>query len=329
MRNRTLLVAAVSSALLLSGCDEGSNSGKAVDKPVELVTAQSAVVVEEADIVATVNGEVITVTELEQLSGDVAQRTRADVPRERLIEELVSRELLFQDAEKKKLAQQPDVAESLTMVRQTLLSQAAVQDFIEKNPVTDEEIKKAYDEQHGKKSTEYNARHILVKTEDEAKAVTKKLKGGAKFEDLAKTTSIGPTKTQGGSLGWFSPGQMVPEFGTAVAKLKKGAYSEPIKTQFGWHVILLEDSREKEPPTLEQVKPQLSSALQREKLQKYIDGLRGSAKVVIKEVVVEEVKVPSPDAAPASGKPPAGDKAADSAAAPVTDKPAAKPAKAK
>ena len=99
MRNRTLLVAAVSSALLLSGCDEGSNSGKAVDKPVELVTAQSAVVVEEADIVATVNGEVITVTELEQLSGDVAQRTRADVPRERLIEELVSRELLFQDAD--------------------------------------------------------------------------------------------------------------------------------------------------------------------------------------------------------------------------------------
>ena len=216
----------------------------------------------------------------------MAQRRRgAKIPKEQLIEELINRELLYQEAEKKQLDKKPDVAPNLNFLRLSLLSQADIQDFIKNNPVTDEEVKAEYDKKvSGPDGTEYKARHILVKTEDEAKTVTEKLQKGGKFEELAKTHSTGPSKTKGGDLGWFNPSQMVPPFSEAVVALKKGEYTTtPVKTQFGWHVILLEDSRKKAPPAFDSVKARIRSSLQMQKVQKHIEELRKNATIVMVE----------------------------------------------
>jgi len=158
--------------------------------------------------------------------------------------------------------------------------------------VTDEAIKAEYEKMvSGPGGTEYKARHILVKTEGEAKTVIEKLKKGEKFEELAKTYSTGPSKTKGGDLGWFSPNQMVPPFSAAVVALKKGEYTTtPVKTQFGWHVILLEDSRKKTPPAFESVKARIRSSLQMQEIQKHIEELRKNATIVMAEP--EKSKVP-------------------------------------
>ena len=127
---------------------------------------------------------------------------------------------------------------------------------------------------------EYHARHILVANQDQADEIIKKLKGGAKFEDLAKSQSIDGSKTNGGDLGWFTLARMVKPFGDAVKGLKKGEYTQqPVQTQFGWHVIKLEDTRDVTPPPFDQVKAQLTNAVIRKKLQTYVDQLKKDAKI--------------------------------------------------
>jgi peptidyl-prolyl cis-trans isomerase C len=153
-------------------------------------------------------------------------------------------------------------------------------DYVKKNPVTDAQIKAEYDRykaQVGDK--EYHARHILVATEDEAKAIIAKLKGGAKFEELAKQSKDG-TAANGGDLDWASPASYVPEFSKAMVALQKGAITEtPVKTQFGFHVIKLEDVRAAKIPPMEEVKQQISDSLQQRKLAAYRDDLMKKAKI--------------------------------------------------
>ncbi len=176
----------------------------------------------------------------------------------------------------KELAQTEEVKSQMELQRRGLLAQAVASDFLEQNPATDEEMRALYDEQTGLAPQEFKARHILVETEEEATALIAELDGGADFEELAKEKSTGPSGPSGGDLGWFTPERMVPEFSNAVAALEDGAYSEsPVQSQFGWHVILREDSRQSTPPPFESVGDVLRQQVEQRKLQDYISELRG------------------------------------------------------
>jgi peptidyl-prolyl cis-trans isomerase C len=152
------------------------------------------------------------------------------------------------------------------------------------NPVSDESAQELYDAQIGKAGKEYSARHILLENEEDAKAVIAQLDEGADFSELAKEKSTGPSGSSGGKLGWFGAGQMVAPFSEATAKLNKGEYTkEPVQTQFGWHVIILDDTRESNPPSFEDVKDRLKMLLANQQLQQHVEELKNSATIDIKE----------------------------------------------
>jgi peptidyl-prolyl cis-trans isomerase C len=261
-----------------------------------LIACQPKVTVNPSNITkdeaaAVVNGKFISKTDLKILTEEVAERSQGRIIlKKQLIDELIKRELLIQDAKNKHLDQSPEILKRLAMMQNSLLSQAAVEDYIKANPVTDAELQAEYTKQISNgEGIEFKARHILVKTEDEAKAVITKLDQGSDFIALAKTESTGPSKTQGGDLGWFIAKQMVPEFSAAVADLKNKAYTKTaVKTQFGWHVILREDSRKKTPPPFAAVQAQLKPLVQREKLISYLDALRSGAQVEILVPLTDE-----------------------------------------
>ncbi|MGW8228158.1 MAG: peptidyl-prolyl cis-trans isomerase [Gammaproteobacteria bacterium] len=237
--------------------------------------------------VAVVNGKPISQKTydfyLRQLQ---AERPNANLAgnRQLIINELVNRELLYQDAVKKKLDKDPEVAFALDQLRMNTMIQANVGKIAAGMNITDDMLKKEYDEKIAKADiSEYKARHILLKTEDDAKAVIKELDNGAVFSDVAKAKSTGPTGPDGGDLGWFKAGQMVPSFAQALTQMQKGTYSkQPVQTQFGWHVILLEDTRKATPPKFEDVKPQLANMMRGQQINAYIENLRKSAKVDLK-----------------------------------------------
>lgn len=271
--------------VLVSGCNEQ----KAPEAPV----------VEKADAVAVVNGKYISKSTLAELESEVAERSHGQAfPKDKLIEELIQRELLVQEALKKGLDKSPEVVERLETLKKSLLSQAVLQDYLKANPVTEAEIKAEYESKvAAEKGTEYKARHILVKTEAEAKKLIEKLDKGAKFAELADKHSTDKS-AEGGDLGWFAANQMVEPFSQAVEALENGKYTKtPVQTQFGWHVILREDARPQTPPPLDAVKEQLTPYLQRKKVQSMIENLRQQAQV--------EVLVPAAEEKPAEGAAPA------------------------
>ncbi len=329
---RKLTPILVVSAVVLTGCDHRPSG---VTPPA----------VKKEDAIASVNGQYISKKTLEDLEKDIKERSHGQspgFPKDKLVEELIQRELLVQDAEKKNLDKDPETVAQLEAARKALLTQANLQSYLKANPVNDAEIKKEYESKvGGSNSVEYKASHILVKTEDEAKKLIAELDKGAKFDKLANKHSLDAKESQnGGDLGWFNPSQMVAPFSEAVAKMEKGKYSkEPVKTQFGYHIIKLEDTRKQTPPPLEAVKDQLTPMLQRQKIQTMVENLRKQAKVEILIPLKEEApKAPEPAAAkpaaagtppapaatpaPAEGTPPAPDAAAP-APAPADAKPAA------
>ncbi|MGR8930515.1 MAG: peptidylprolyl isomerase [Gammaproteobacteria bacterium] len=265
-----LIPLVLASTALLPGCFE--------DK----TPSTSAPTVSKEDAVASVNGVFISKKSLETLEKEIAERSQQSFPREQLVEELVQRELLIQQALQKQLDKSPEIIERMATVKNALLSQAAVQDYLKANPVTDEEIKAEYDAKMAAVGDEYKARHILVKTEEEAKSIVAELEKGGDFQELAKKHSIDPMGSDGGDLGWFTADRMVPPFSEAVIALENGKFSkEPVQTQFGWHVILREDSRAVTPPPLDAVKDQIRSMLQRQKAQTMIENLRNTSKVEV------------------------------------------------
>ncbi len=310
-------------ASLVAGCDS--------QQPP--TTAPIAPKVDKADAVASVNGIYISRTALQELESDIAERTQGQsFPKDKLIEELVQRELLVQEALQKQLDKSPEFIQKMEVVRKSLLSQAALQNFLKSNPVTDEEIKAEYEKNvGGENNMEYKARHILVKTEDEAKKIIEQLDKGAKFDDLAKKSSTGPSGPEGGDLGWFAPSQMVTPFSEAVIALEDGKYTtEPVETQFGWHVILREDSRQQPIPPLEEVKEQILPYLQRQKVQTMMENLRAGAQVEILIPIEEpktpelgETATPETEAVPAEEEKPATDQAASEEPAESQEAPAA------
>lgn len=201
-----------------------------------------------------------------------------------IIKQLVDRELLYQDALNKKLNKNPDVQFAIEQLTRNLLIQADVSKMAKDHPISDAQLKQLYQQQLAKMDmTEYKASHILLKSQKEAEAVIKELNAGAKFSDLAKEKSTGPTGPKGGSLGWFKAGQMAKPFSNALKGMKKGSYSkQPVQTQFGWHVILLEDTRQATPPKFADVKKQLLTYERTMQLQAYLEKLRKKAKIEIK-----------------------------------------------
>lgn len=299
----------LASAALLPGCFE--------DKAKETDTA-AAPAVKKEDAVASVNGTFISKKTLETLEKEISERSQGQTfPKEQLLEELIQRELLIQQALQKNLDKTPDVIERMATVRNSLLSQAALQDYLKANPVTDDEIKAEYDSKMANMGSEYKARHILVKTEDEAKKLIAELEKGGDFTALAKKHSIDPMGAEGGDLGWFTSDRMVAPFSEAVVALENGKFTkQPVQTQFGWHVILREDSRALTPPPLEAVKEQIRPMLQRQKAQTMIENLRKTAQVEILLPPAPPATAPAPaDAKPEAATQPAEDAGTEAAPA--------------
>ena len=255
-------------------------------KPARLLLAMTAMVAlpSFAQNVATVNGKPIPAAKVDQVVKQVvAQGKATDSPqlREAIKKDLIGREVLIQEADKQGVGTRPDVKNAIDNARQSIIINAMLADYIKKNPVKDADIKAEYDKykaQMGDK--EYHARHILVGTEDEAKQIIAKLKGGAKFEDLAKQSKDPGSAANGGDLDWASPASFVPEFSKAMTSLNKGQITEtPVKTQYGFHVIKLEDVRAAKIPPLEEVKQQVAESLQQRKLAAFREELLKKAKI--------------------------------------------------
>ena len=236
-----------------------------------------------AQNIAVVNGKAIPSSRADLMVKQAASQGQADSPELRKLvkDELITREVLVQEADKLGLGNSADVKTQLEIARQSLVIRALVGDYVKKHPVTDAEIKAEYDKFKATAGDkEYRARHILVEKEDDAKAIITKLKGGAKFEDQAKQSKDPGSAANGGDLDWASPASFVKPFSDAMVGLQKGGLTEtPVKTQFGFHVIRLDDVRAAKVPAMEEVKPQIIESLQQKKLQEYQAELRTKAKV--------------------------------------------------
>jgi peptidyl-prolyl cis-trans isomerase C len=232
------------------------------------------------DTVMTVNGVDIDSSVLELYIESRMQRPAEQVsPEERasMLEELQDIYLLTTQPRADELSNEAAVAAQIELQKRGILAQVVATDFIEKNQASDEEILAEYAKQiEAAPAQQFKARHILVEEESSAIDLIGQLDEGADFQELARENSTGPSGPNGGDLGWFSPNQMVRPFSDAVAELGDGEYTKaPVQTQFGWHVILREDSRDAEPPTLDSVRDVIKQRLEQEQLQNYLESLRG------------------------------------------------------
>jgi peptidyl-prolyl cis-trans isomerase C len=256
---------------------------KALVAPLFALMTIAAAVPAMAQNIAVVNGKSIPSARADAMVKQLASQGQADTPQLRAAvkEELINREILMQEADKKGLNNTADVKTQLEQARQMIVIRALVADFAKKNPISDDEVKAEYDKFRATAGDkEYHAHHILVETEDQANAIIAKLKAGAKFEDLAKQSKDPGSAANGGDLDWATPAAFVKPFSDAMIALKKGEFTQtPVKTQFGYHIIRLDDVRPAKVPTLEEVKPQIIEALQQRKLQAYQEDLRKKAKV--------------------------------------------------
>lgn len=251
---------------------------------VAALSAALVPVTASAQNVATVNGKAVPKARVDLLIGQVTksgQQQRTPELEAQVKDEVVLREIFIQEAEKRGIPASADYKAQMELARQSILIRELFADFGKKNAVTDAEAQAEYDKFKAQNSgTEYRARHILVEKEDEAKALIAQIKGGAKFEDLASKNSKDPgSAANGGDLDWANPNSYVPEFSQALAKLKKGEMTdEPVKSQFGFHIIKLEDTREATFPAYADVKPQIVQRLSQQKIANYQQELKSKAK---------------------------------------------------
>lgn len=238
-----------------------------------------------AQNIATVNGKPIPQSLADSVANSMAkQQGQAVTPqlKEMVKNELISREVMVQEADKLGLDKETAVQDEIRIARQNILIRALFNAYLQKHPITDAQIKAEYDKfvkSFG--STEYKAQHILVPSEKEAQDIIAQLKKGAKFSELAKKYSKDTgSAANGGDLGWSTPNNYVPPFAKALEALKPGQYTQtPVQSQFGWHVIKLDATRPAKAPTLDQLKPQIQAELQRQEVTKYQDELRAKAKI--------------------------------------------------
>jgi peptidyl-prolyl cis-trans isomerase C len=243
-----------------------------------------------AQNVAIVNGKPVTQARVDALITQMTrngQQPKTPEMESRAKEEAVMREILEQEAERRGVQGNDGFKQQLELARQSILINELIADQRKKVNVTDDEIKAEYDKvakSQGPAGTEYRARHILVESEAQAKSLITQIKKGGSFEALAKKHSKDPgSGAKGGDLDFARPDAYVPEFGQAMAALKKGQTTDaPVKSQFGWHIIKLEDTRESQLPPLDAVKPQLKQRLEQQRMQSFVDGLKSSAKTDFK-----------------------------------------------
>ena len=288
--NPRIVLASVISLLVLSACNSDQQAKSSTPAAKEAVEA-------------TVNGIAISKSRVDLIAKQSANAGQPDSPevRKSIIDQLIVQTLVADEAVKKGLDKSQEFREQVDLLRQSALADAYVQNFIKTNSVSDEMLKAEYERIKGSIGNEYKARHILVKTDAEARDIIAKLqKDPASFAKLAQEKSSDTaSKAKGGDLGWFDPRRMAPEFGAAVKALEKGKISEePVVTSFGYHVILLEDSRPIEPPPLEGIKTGLTQQIQQQNLMKHLDDLKAKAKIEMSKGPEAETKKPEADQAP-------------------------------
>lgn len=237
-----------------------------------------------AQNVAIVNGKAVPKTRLNMLASQLERSGRPVTPdmEQQLREEVIMREIFVQEAEKQGVEASDDYKVQLEIAKQSILIRELFAQYQKANPVSDADVKAEYDKFLASNSgKEYRARHILVEKEDQAKAIIASLKKGGKFEDIAKKQSKDPgSGANGGDLDWANPSSFVKEFSQAMVELKKGQVTEkPVKTQFGFHIIRLDDTRETPVPKFDEVKAQIAQQMQQGKLAEYQQGLREKAKI--------------------------------------------------
>jgi peptidyl-prolyl cis-trans isomerase C len=232
---------------------------------------------------ALVNGVSIPQSRIDMRVKAITAQNQNDTPelRKAVREDMINLEVMAQEAARLGLDKDTEVMQQIDLAKQSVLVGAFVQDYAKKHPISEDLLKQEYDRL---KTTlgdkEYNARHILVETEAEAKDIIAQLGKKGKFEKLAKKSKDAGSASQGGSLGWTIPGRFVPEFANALLNLKKGEYTKtPVQSKFGWHVIQLDDTREMKAPPFEEVKPQLQQRLHQQAIKKAIEDLRDKAKI--------------------------------------------------
>lgn len=232
---------------------------------------------------ALVNGVSIPQARIDLRVKAATMQGQPDSPelRKAIREDMINMEVMSQEAAKLGLDKNPEVMQQMELARQSVLVGSFVQDYAKNHPVSEDQLKQEYEKLKVKLGDkEYNARHILVGTEAEAKDIIAQLGKKAKFEKLAAKSMDAGSAERGGALGWTVPGNFVPEFANALAGLKKGEYTkEPVQSQFGWHVIKLDDVRNLKVPPFEEIKPQLQQRLQQQSIKKAIDELRAKAKI--------------------------------------------------
>lgn len=251
-------------------------------------------------LIATVNGQPYQLDLFRAYYAELlSQRDGQDSPQlqEQAFNEFMNIVVASQEGEKRDVTENPEVQTALALQRMMVLSAAALQSIgAETNP-TEAELKQAYDQfVEQSQRTEYKARHILLDDKDKAQALIEELDkaNGEGFETLAEEHSLGPTAEKGGDLGWFDSRRMVKPFADAVAEMEPGSYSEqPVQTQFGWHIIKLEETRTAEPPSFEQAKPQLEAVLRQRAVAEALTKLRNEADVQLNEEVVKVKEIPA------------------------------------
>jgi peptidyl-prolyl cis-trans isomerase C len=275
MKHRHSAVGLAATLLLLTACGQAGTPGAAESGPS----------------VATVNGQAVSSSVFDLYLGTVSQQPAESITPEQkaeLLDQLVAMKLAADAAQKAGLDKGKDVVAQLELTRLNVLADAQFKKMLADSPISDAEVQAEYDTQVAAMpkagGTEYNASHILVDSKATADAIIKELKAGGDFAKLAKEKSKDGSKDNGGSLGWFTPETMVKPFADAVVSLQKGKYTEePVESQFGWHVILLQDSRPGSPPApppaLADVRDRVVQIVQRKKLQAYLDELRKAATI--------------------------------------------------
>lgn len=248
-----------------------------------LLLAASAAIPASAQNVAVVNGKPVPTARVDAMVKQMVQQGQKDSPemRSMIKDELINREILAQEADRQGISSRPEIKNQVDLARQSIVIRALAQEYLDKNPVKEADMKAEYDKFKAQSAAkEYRARHILVEKEDEAKAIIEKLADGAKFDELAKASKDPGSAAQGGDLGWAPADAFVKPFSDAMVSLKSGEFTKtPVQTQFGYHVIKLEEMRDAQLPAFDEVKGQIAESLQQQKLQTFQQDLRKKAKI--------------------------------------------------
>jgi peptidyl-prolyl cis-trans isomerase C len=330
MIQKKFLLASLCSAMFVVGCNQAADTAPTVPAPAQTSAAadQAAETPMDENTLLTVNGQAVS----KEMYGLYFQDRMRSVPDAKnspqmqmgVLNELSNVLIVAQDAMSKGIDKRPEIKATMELLKAKLLTQTLIQEYAKEHQPSEDQIKTFYEAEYAHQSNmEYKARHILVKDEEKAKSLIAELDKGADFADLAKKNSTGPTGKNGGDLGWFDATQMVKPFADAVVSMEKGTYTkEPVKTQFGWHVIMLEDTRKTEPPSLEGVRGEIITKLQQKSLAEFMADLRNKSKVVFNEKNLAKDKPADTTAESADAKPAEQTDGGAQEEKPAEDKPA-------